>query len=95
MATGTIYNNQHKEEVMTINEARLIRELKKRCTYRALAEIYYSKDDLEYGNQLYGEDLCKEALEILYPMTLTIKYKKTKKFQRDNKSYIGDFYWWE
>lgn len=84
---------------MTIREARLIRELKKRCTYRRLAEIFYTKKENGYGNQLYGKDLCLEAFKTLYPkkkhpFTINV-VKESNKFKEDNKSYLGDFYWWE
>lgn len=86
---------------MTIYEARLIREIKKRATYRRLTEIYYSKKEPGYGNQLFGQDLCHEALNLLYPgfsnmdQNTRNKLNKNKKFYSDNKSHIGDFYWWE
>lgn len=85
---------------MTINEARLIREIKKGCTYRRLAEIYYTQDDPAYGNQGYGEDLCKEALSILYPdksglFSVGVNEKEDAKFGIENKSRVGDFFWWE
>ena len=77
---------------MTINEARLIREIKKRCTYRRLAEIH--------GSGECGDDLCFEAFKLLYPKLkrhpFQFRYgKQAKKFDEDNKSLIGDFYWWE
>lgn len=85
---------------MTIHEARLIREFKKRCTYRRLAEIYYPEDENGHGNQGFGEDLCKEALEVLYPnkewISLMVDSSdKGYKFGQENKSYLGDFMWWE
>lgn len=86
---------------MTINEARLIRAIKRRATYRALAEIYYPKDHPGHGNQLFGEDLCREALDALYPGHLvpsnSLKENgvPTKEFDEENKSFVGDFYWWE
>lgn len=84
---------------MTINEARLIREIKKRCTYRRLAEIYYSPFERGYGNQGYGEDLCKEALKILYPRNKIwsgkSKLLSNKAFLYINLSYLGEFFWWE
>lgn len=87
---------------MTINEARLIREIKKRCTYRRLAEIYYPEDDPGHSNQGYGEDLCKEALETLYPdknywcspPKFTEPYECLY-FNEENFSKINDHYWWE
>lgn len=82
---------------MTINEARLIREIKKGCTYRRLAEIYYSPSQDGHGIQGYGEDLCKTALKILYPKYDVWKKgpPKSARFGLENKSDIGDFYWWE
>lgn len=52
---------------MTIHEARLIKQIKSTgwCTYRALAEMYYPPGDPLKGNQLAGQDLCREAAEIL------------------------------
>jgi hypothetical protein len=52
---------------MTPEEALNIRELKKTCTYRALAEIMYPESDRLHGNQTAGSELCKEALKVLYP----------------------------
>jgi len=82
---------------MTIHEARLIREIKKGCTYRRLAEIYYPEDHVRHGNQGYGKDLCKSALDVLYPGEhLWVDCSdKNSKFGIDNKSKIGDFFWWE
>lgn len=84
---------------MTINEARLIREIKKSCTYRYLAEVYYPKDVRGHGNQLFGQDLCREALEILYPnqnKTSSVM-GESEEFDKDNlvDSFSRDFYWWE
>lgn len=51
------------------NEARMIKYLwcegRVLHTYRRLAEIYYAPDDPGYGNQMYGEDLVKEAATTL------------------------------
>ena len=82
---------------MSIHEARLIREIKKGCTYRRVAEIYYGPGR---GNQMDGDELCYEAFKVLYPKLkwhpFKFRYgKQAKKFDEDNKSYIGDFYWWE
>jgi hypothetical protein len=87
---------------MTIHEARLIREIKKRCTYRRLAEIYYPVNDLGHGNQGYGEDLCIEAFKVLYPdlqhpFSLNLQQIKDlgDKFQEDNEFYGAEYFWWE
>lgn len=83
---------------MTINEARLIRELKKRCTYRRLAEIYYPSGVNGHGNQMYGRDLCIEALQVLYPNRDVWKDGPEPAdidFYEDNRSYLGDFYWYD
>lgn len=84
---------------MTIYEARLIREVKRRCTYRYLAEVYYCSGDVAYGIQMEGYDLCIEAFKILYPKKphpcKLIKKRFSKKFIQENKSKVGDFYWWE
>lgn len=83
---------------MTIHEALLIREIKKRTTYRRLAEVYYPVDHDGHGNQGYGEDLCREALDIIYPNRDIWRSKdkdQSAQFGLDNKSYIGEFYWWE
>jgi hypothetical protein len=85
---------------MTKSEARMIRFIKRRATYRALAEIYYEPKHPYYGNQLFGSDLCLEAFKVLYPRykkhPFQIPYEKfTKKFNEENKSLVGDFYWWE
>jgi len=79
-------------------EARLIREIKRGCTYRRLAEIYYPIDHNGHGNQLYGEDLCKEAcgaLGINWAFSGFPPPPLTPEFDAVNKSRIGDFYWWE
>lgn len=83
---------------MTLNEARLIRDIKKRSTYRYLAEVWYSKSEPGHGNQGYGQDLCKEALEILYPgkdIWRLGNASESIQFDCDNMSYLGEFYWWE
>ena len=79
--------------IMSLNEACLIREIKRSCTFRRLAEIYYPKENELHGMQFAGEDLCKEALKVLYP-EFTEEYFG-EDFDKENKSYIGDFYWWE
>jgi len=85
---------------MTINEARLIREIKKGCTYRRLAEIYYPKDDIGHGHQICGQDLCREALRALYPnddvwMMDYPEQKFGKSFELENLSRVCPGYWWE
>lgn len=85
---------------MTLAEARMIRHIKKRATYRGLAEIYYPKSHPGHGNQGYGDELCFEAFKILYPKLkrhpFQFRYgKQAKKFDEENRSCIGDFYWWE
>jgi len=85
---------------MNINTAFLVREIKKGCTYRRLAEIYYPKDHPGYGNQGWGEELCREALKVIYPNddVWMMDYPEQKfgvKWEKENKSYIGNFYWWE
>jgi hypothetical protein len=83
---------------MTLTEARLLREVKKGCTYRRLAEIFYPADHPGHGNQGYGEDLCKEALEVLYPgknLWQTGGREESATFALDNTSRFGAFYWWE
>jgi hypothetical protein len=84
---------------MNIHEARLIREIKKRCTYRRLAEIFYPEKDPGHGNQGYGEDLCRYAVLTLYPDRKIWSGKsrllQNKRFIEMNKSYVGEFFWWE
>ena len=88
---------------MTLNEARLIREIKKRCTYRYLASIYYSKDEIGHGNQGWGEELCRKALKVLYPddniwMMDKPEEKFGKEWREENLSKFSknaDYYWWE
>lgn len=85
---------------MTINEARLIRHIKRSSTYRALAEIYYSANHNGHGNQLYGKDLCIKAFAVLYPHRRKHPFeyeygKQSEQFEAENKSLVGDFYWWE
>lgn len=84
---------------MTINQARLIRELKRRCTYRRLAEIYYPEGHDSYGVQEAGDDLCLEAFKVLYPglpHPFEIQLGTYgESFDSQNKSHIGEFYWWE
>lgn len=53
---------------MTIHEARLIRQIKSNglVTWRALAEMYYTPDQVGYyGDQMAGRDLCQEAAQLL------------------------------
>lgn len=84
---------------MTLAEARMIRALKRRCTYRYLAEVFYPPEDPGHGNQGYGEDLCKEALEVLYPgesVSLWMNEGKPgEQFELENKSHCGEYFWWE
>lgn len=84
---------------MTINEARLIRELKRRCSYRRLAAAYYPEEHDGHGNEGWGEELCFEAFMTLYPdlgHPFELKPENVDdRFNKENKSYIGDFYWWE
>lgn len=91
---------------MTINEARLIREVKRRCTYRRLAEIYYPETETGFhGMQMEGQDLCKEALKVLYPSHdiwqkgVPQELNEHYKFDAENRSWFGgriaDYYWWE
>jgi hypothetical protein len=85
---------------MTLNEARLIREVKKGCTYRRLTEIYYPELHDGHGNQGWGDELCFEAFKVLYPHLevhpFTIEPGRYGDcFDMDNKSRIGEFYWWE
>lgn len=76
---------------MTLEEALKIREVKRRCTYRALAEKWYPKDDLCHGNQMCGQDLCRDALKLIYPdddvwMMFMPEMKFGKQFVIDNCS---------
>lgn len=52
---------------ITLREARHIRDVKKGCTYRALAEYVLSEDEGCYGHQWAGEMICNMALKKLYP----------------------------
>ena len=66
---------------MTLEEALKIREIKRRCTYRALAEKWYPKGEPCHGNQGCGEGLCQEALKVLYPNDdIWMMYKPEMKF---------------
>lgn len=85
---------------MTLNEARMIREIKKGCTYRRLAEIYYPPEHQYHGIQGCGEDLCREALTVLYPnddvwMMFCPEEKLGSQFDIDNLSRCFLGYWWE
>lgn len=82
---------------MTVNLARLIREVKRGCTFRRLAEIYYPREHELYGIQMAGEDLCKQALKVLYPGidVYTSVLRTHFRFKEENMSRLGDFYWWE
>lgn len=51
----------------TKRDAIIFREIKKRCTYRRIAEIYLSEKDPVYGHQWVGEMLCLKVLDMLYP----------------------------
>lgn len=50
---------------MTEFEARMICELRKRYSLRALAEAYYPPNHPGHGNQLDGDELIKEATDLL------------------------------
>lgn len=81
---------------MDIRTARLIREIKRRCTYRRLAEIYYEPNENEYGNQIFGTDLCYEACAALgIDWMKPYMIGKDQDFDKENVSYLGNFYWWE
>lgn len=84
---------------MTLYEARLIRELKKGCTYRRLAEIYYPETSPYHGNQGFGQDLCVAAFSVLYPamgMAFNVNFAdQSEEFRDQNRSRIGNYAWWE
>jgi hypothetical protein len=85
---------------MTLWEAKQVRELKKGCTYRFLAEACLPEKHELSGNQGIGESLCREALKLLYPnddvwMMYKPKEKFGQSFYNENKSHFGEFYWWE
>lgn len=53
---------------LTIHEARLIRQIKAltNITWRALAEVYYTPDQVGYyGDQCSGHELCLYTAELL------------------------------
>lgn len=69
---------------MKIEGAQKIKELKKYCTYRRLAEIIYPENDPLHGNQGAGEELCREALKVLYPDDdVWMMYMPEQKFGKD------------
>jgi len=74
------------ETKMTIHEARMIRELRRGHTWRALAHVYYPKGHPGHGNQLYGNDLTREAAKILGMSPQDLDEGKGSK---------GEFSWWE
>lgn len=85
---------------MTINMARTIREVKKGCTYRRLAEIFWPEDHEYHDSQGMGEELCRKALKLLYPnddvwMMDFPEEKFGPLWEKENKSHYGDFFWWE
>jgi hypothetical protein len=82
---------------LTEIECKRIREIKRGCTYRRLAEVWYPDpaEDL-HGNQLAGEDLCREACAVLgIDWMHPPEFPSTPEFDQVNKSYHGDFYWWD
>ena len=92
----------HDGVTMQINEARLIRHIKRGCTFRKLAEIYYEKNDPRSGNQLCGVELCQDALTALgiengglVTIGVDIPQYKSKQFDKENLSYGSNYYWWE
>lgn len=86
------------ERQLTLNEARMIREIKKRATYRRLAEVFYPEGVYGHGNQGFGEDLCKAALAVLYPaldVWASMGQSLNDRDAIENKSDVGNFFWWE
>lgn len=85
------------ERTLTENDAERIRELKRGCTYRRLAELWHPDPSHDlHGNQLEGEDLCREACAILgIDWMNPPQFPSTPEFDQVNKSHYGDFYWWE
>lgn len=82
-------------EPMTLEVAEWVRELKRTCTYRYLAEQFYPADHWGHGNQLAGMDLCSEACKVLGINPNYWPFGVYPEFDKKNKSHIGDFYWWE
>jgi hypothetical protein len=85
---------------MTREEALLVREIKKGCTYRRLAEIWFDSPEHPLhglrGNQLAGEDLCRQAcaalgIDWMHPP----EYGDDPAFDAENTSSVGEFYWWD
>lgn len=85
--------------MMSINEARLIKHIKKGCTYRRLAEIYYTKENELHGMQWSGQDLCREACDVL-GINWRNPPKGNKEFDEENQSRLSkglpeaDFFYW-
>jgi len=98
-----LYRNdmQYVEDMptsMSLAMAEKIRRLKKTCTYSRLAEVLIPIDDPDYGCQLTGKWLCEDAFKVLYPHLKMHEIKITTcdgDFLFANKSYVGDFFWWE
>lgn len=88
---------------MTKKTARLIRAIKMRCSYRYLAEVYYGDYLGNKITQLDGEELVREAIDVLYPdrdlwAGCQPQFKNAKdkyKFNTLNKRPGSDTYWWE
>jgi len=81
----------------TIEEAKLIREIKKGCSFRRLAEIYYPADHPLHGNQIAGTDLCEAALKALGIDRNDPRFQNPPASREDeNCSRIyRPFWWWE
>ena len=75
---------------MNKRTARLIRELKRGCSYRRLAEIYYPKYHDGHGNQGFGDELCFKAFKVLFEMSHS-KYKQllSVEFVKENCSFYS------
>jgi len=74
---------------MTLNEARLVMELRS-CGYswRALAEAYYEEHQIGYhGDQMSGSDLCMQAAETL---GLERGYEAIDNWKRTSNKYYED-----
>lgn len=88
---------------MTLQEAEKVRSLKKRCTYRALAEKWYPQKHNLHGNQMAGQDLCRDACKLLgIDWMRGYVPGEDPEFDRLNlsefSSMIGSsdqYYWWE
>lgn len=88
---------------MTVDDANKVRNFKRLCTYRKLAELWYDPNHPLHGNQLAGQDLCRDACEALgIDWMRSYEFGQDPEFDELNKSHFPgklgtgeNYYWWE